>query len=370
MKSVIALLAAALALAGCGSGRSADNSAARSSADNSGGAEVVASDAKGIATQVARTTAIPEYLDLPAHIEPDPTRVVHVYAPAGGRIVEMKVRPWDRVEKGQILASLESSDLARAVADYHKALVDNQVKQKALARAEDLLEHKAIAEKELEQAQDDAQQAQAEVEAAREQVQVFGMDPDHASTQLVVKAPRAGSVLDVGAAPGEFSQALSAPAPLATVADISTVWALGDIYEQDFAAAKLGETAEVTLNAYPGQKWSGRVSVVSGAVDPNTRTLRLRVVLPNFDGRIKPQMFGSIRITKSASKGILAPAAAVVREGNDAYMFVAKGDGHFERRTVTIGRTVEGSLEITGGVNEGETIVTDGSLLLRSVGKE
>jgi cobalt-zinc-cadmium efflux system membrane fusion protein len=370
MKFVLALLAAALALVGCSSSRSGDNSAAQASGADSGSADVTAPDAKGIETQVARVTSIPEYLDLPAHIEPDPTRVVHVFAPAGGRIVEMKVRPWDFVEKGQTLASLESSDLARAVADYHKALVDNQVKQKALNRAKDLLEHKAIAEKELEQAQDDAQQSQAEVEAAREQVQVFGMDPDHASTQLVVKAPRSGSVLDVGAAPGEFSQALSAPAPLATVADISTIWALGDIYEQDFASAKLGETAEVTLNAYPGQKWSGRVSVVSGAVDPNTRTLRLRVVLPNADSRIKPQMFGSIRIMKSTSKGILVPATAVVREGNDAYMFVAKDNGHFERRTAKIGRTVDGSLEITGGVNEGETIVTDGSLLLRSAGKE
>jgi cobalt-zinc-cadmium efflux system membrane fusion protein len=370
MKPVFSLLAAALALAGCGSGPTLDSSAAQKTVDNSGGAEVTASDAKGITTQVASASSIPEYLDLPAHIEPDPTRVVHVFAPVGGRIVEMKVRPWDRVEKGQTLASLESSDLARAVADYHKALVDNQVKQKALSRAQDLLQHRAIAEKELEQAQDDAQQAQAEVEAAREQVQVFGMDPDHASTQLVVKAPRAGSVLDVGAAPGEFSQALSAPAPLATVADLSTVWALGDIYEQDFAAAKLGETSEVTLNAYPGQKWSGRVSVVSGAVDPNTRTFRLRVVLPNPDAKIKPQMFGSIRILKSTSTGVLVPAASVVREGNDAYMFVAKANGHFERRTVTIGRTVNGLLEVTAGVKQGETIVTDGSLFLRSAGKE
>jgi membrane fusion protein, heavy metal efflux system len=370
MKSTFLILIAALVLAGCGSGGSGDPTAAPTPRNDSANTEIVASDSKGIQTQVARSTAIPEYLDLPAHIEPDPTRVVHVFAPAGGRIVEMKVRPWDQVEKGQTLATLESSDLARAVADYHKALVDNQVKQKALTRAQDLLDHKAIAEKDFEQAQDDAQQAQAEVQAAREQVQVFGMDPDHASTQLVVKAPRSGSVLDVGAAPGEFSQALSAPAPLATVADITTIWALGDIYEQDLAAAKLGQAAQVTLNAYPGQHWVGRVSVVSGAVDPNTRTLRVRVVLPNSDGRIKPQMFGSIRLVKSSAPGILVPATAVVREGDDAYMFVAEGNGHFERRDVKLGRRVDGSLEITGGVKAGETIVTDGSLLLRSVGQD
>jgi membrane fusion protein, heavy metal efflux system len=370
MKSAFLILIVAFVLLGCGSGSPSDNSAAQTPKNDSASTAIVASDSKGIQSQLARPTEIPEYLDLPAHIEPDPTRVVHVFAPVGGRIVEMKVRPWDHVEKGQTLATLESSDLARAVADYHKALVDNQVKQKALARAQDLLEHKAIAEKDLEQAQDDAQQAQAEVQAAREQVQVFGMDPDHASTQLVVRAPRAGSVLDVGAAPGEFSQALSAPAPLATIADVTTVWALGDIYEQDLGAAQLGEEAQVTLNAYPGQHWSGHVSVVSGAVDPNTRTLRVRVVLPNSDGRIKPQMFGSIRLVKSSAPGILVPATAVIREGNDAYLFVAKGSGHFERRTIEIGRTVDGSLEITGGVHAGETIVTDGSLLLRSVGQD
>jgi membrane fusion protein, heavy metal efflux system len=315
-------------------------------------------------------SAIPEYLDLPAHIEADPTRVVHVFAPAGGRIVEMKVRPWDRVEKGQTLATLESSDLARAVADYHKALADQQVKQKALARAQDLLEHNAISQKDFEQAQGDAQQTQAEVEAAREQVQVFGMDPDHASTQLLVKAPRAGVILDIGAALGEFSQALSAAAPLATVADITSVWAVGDIYEQDLSAAKSGQLAQVTLNAYPDQHWAGRVNVVSDAVDPATRTLHVRVVLPNDGFRIKPGMFGAIRILRSSDQGILLPTTAVIREGNDSYVFVGKGNGRFERRAIKIGRTLDGSIEITSGVNAGETIVSEGTLLLRSAGQD
>jgi membrane fusion protein, heavy metal efflux system len=369
MKVSILLVGLTVALTGCSSNKPNDNLASIPQKGDASITEVIAEDSQGIQTEVARTSRVPEYLDLPAHIEPDPTRVVHVFAPAGGRVEEMKVRPWDRVAKGQTLATLESSDLARAVAEYHKALVDSQVKQKALSRSQDLLDHKAISERDLEQALGDAKQAQAEVEAAREQVQVFGMDPDHASTQLVVRAPRAGSVLDIGAAPGEFSQALSAPAPLATVADITTIWAMGDIYEQDLAAAKMGEDAQVTLNAYPDQHWSGRVSVVSGAVDPNTRTLRVRVILPNSNGRIKPGMFGAIRLVKSSASAILVPASAVIREGNDSYMFVAKGNGRYERRTVTIGRTVDGSIEILGGINSGETIVSDGSLLLRAAGQ-
>jgi membrane fusion protein, heavy metal efflux system len=366
MNSKFAILGLAVLLAGCGSGKSSDQSAASPQNPASPDTEIVASDSRGIQILTARATAIPEYLDLPAHIEPDPTRVVHVFAPAGGRIVEMKVRPWDRVEKGQTLAELESSDLARAVADYHKALADHQVKQKALDRSKDLLDHNAISEKDFEQAQGDAQQAQAEVEAAREQVQVFGMDPDHASNQLLVNAPRAGLILDIGAAPGEFSQALSAPAPLATVADITTIWAVGDIFEQDLAAAKSGQDAQVTLNAYPGQHWSGRVAVVSGEVDPATRTLHVRVVLPNGGTLIKPGMFGAIRILRSSAPGILLPAAAVIREGNEAYVFVGDGNGRFQRRGVHIGRTVDGSIEILSGVNAGESIVSEGSLLLRS----
>ena len=354
----------ALGVAGCGGSSSSAQSP--SNANNVSGTEYVAQDTKGIRTMAVRKTAIPEYLDLPAHVEADPTRVVHVFAPAGGRITEMKVRPWDHVEKGQMLAELESSDLARAVADYHKALVDNQVKQKALDRSKDLLDHQAISEREFQQAQGDAEQAQAEVQAAREQIQVFGMDPDHASTQLVVKAPRAGVILDVGAAPGEFSQALSASAPLSTVADITTVWAVGDIYEKDLAVTKSGEPAQVTLNAYPGQMWTGRVAVVSSAVDPTTRTLHVRVVLPNADLRIKPAMFGAIRLVRSTTQGILVPATAVVREGNVAYVFIAHGNGRFARQTVTLGRAVDGTLEILSGLSGGETIVSEGALFLRS----
>ncbi len=370
MKSVLIVLSLAAALVGCGTGESKDVTPSNLPNPSSPGIEYVAPDSKGIQTQAARTSTIPEYLDLPAHIEADPTRVVHVFAPAGGRIVEMKVRPWDRVEKGQTLAMLESSDLARAVSDYHKALADHEVKQKALVRAQDLLDHKAISEKDFEQTQGDAQQSQAEVEAAREQVQVFGMDPDHASTQLLVRAPRAGVVLDIGAALGEFSQALSAPAPLATVADITSVWAVGDIYEQDLSAAKSGEIVQVTLNAYPDQHWAGRVSVVSDAVDPATRTLHVRVVLPNDGSRIKPGMFGAIRILRSSAQGVLVPTAAVIREGNDAYIFGGKGNGRFERRAVKIGRTLDGSIEIISGVSAGETIVSEGTLLLRSAGQD
>jgi cobalt-zinc-cadmium efflux system membrane fusion protein len=372
MKSAISFLGLVLAIGISSCSRSeggpAQAQAQAQGAPSAGSAasDFVAPDAKGIQTLTVRSSNVPDFLVLPAHIEPDPTRVVHVYPSAGGRIVEMKVRPSDRVEKGQLLALLESNDLSRAVAEYHKARVDNEIKQKALARAEDLLAHNAIAQKDYQQAQGDAQMAQAEMEATAQQIRVFGMDPDHASTELRVVAPRSGVVLDIGAALGEYSKSLDAPQPLCTIADITSVWALGDIYEKDLTGAKIGEEAQVTLDAYPGKTWVGRVAVVSDVVDPATRTLHVRVVLPNPDGRIKPAMFGSIRVLRSTSNGILVPATAVIREAANSYVFVGKGNGHFERRAVRLGRTVDGSLEILSGMNPGDTIVSQGALLLRA----
>ena len=368
MKSAVLLmgLAVALAAAGCGSsGTASSQTPSGPSAAAPQGSEYVAPDAKGIQTITVKSSSVPEYLDLSAHIEPDPTRVVHVFAPAGGRITELKISPWQHVEKGQTLALLESSDLARAVSDYHRALADDQVKQKQLARADDLLAHHAIAERDYQQAQADSQMAKAALESAREQILVFGMDPDHAGTELSVKAPRSGVILDVGASSGEFSKSLDAPMPLCTIADISTVWAVGDVYEKDVTAVKTGEPAQVTLNAYPDEHVAGRVSVVSDTVDPVTRTLKVRVVLENGKGRIKPAMFGAIRILRSSSQGIVVPTSAVIREGTEAYVFVGKENGRYQRRSVKLARSFDGSVEVLSGINAGDTIVSEGALLLR-----
>jgi cobalt-zinc-cadmium efflux system membrane fusion protein len=373
MKSVVLLFAMAGAAfsAGCGGAHQpADAAQSGSHSATAPSNEVVASDARGIQTMTVRPAAIPEYLELPAHIEADPTRVVHVFTPAGGRIIEMKVRPWDRVQKGQSLAKLDSSDLSRAIADFQKARVDNAVKQKAFTRAEDLLAHHAIAEKDFQQAQGDAQMAQAEEDTARTRIRVLGADPDHASNELQVLAPRGGIVIDTGAATGEFSKSLDAPAPLCTIADISSVWAVGEIYEKDFVIAKSGQSAEVSLNAYPDKHWPGRVSVISGAVDPNTRTLRVRVVLANPDGLLKPSMFGTVRILRSSSQGIVVPSTAVIREGTDSYVFVAQTPNHYVRRAVSLGRAFDSSLEIVNGLTPGDKVVSEGALLLRAATRD
>ena len=322
--------------------------------------------AQPMRTLTVTSTAIPDYLELSAHIEPDPTSVVHVYPQMSGRITRMAVRTWDHVEQGQTLAWLESGDLARARADYQKAKADDEVKQKQLARAADLVKHDAIAQKDYQQAQADAAMASAEAQATRDHLRVLGADPETPSNEVTVVAPRAGVILDVGAASGEWSKSLDAPQPLCTIADLSTIWALGDVYERDLHAITRGQPADVILAAYPDRRWSGRVAAISDSVDPATRTVRVRVVLENPDGRIKPAMFGQIHLLRSESKGILVPAAAVIREGEDAYVFVPQGPNTYTRRAVTLGRTFDGSLEIVTGLHAGDVVVVEGALLLRA----
>jgi membrane fusion protein, heavy metal efflux system len=351
---------------GCGS--SPEQKAAASPAVAAGAAETyVPKDAKGIQTIKVEPRAIPDYLEMPGRVVPDPTQVVHVYPAAGGRVTEMKVRPWDRVQKGDTLALLDSADASRAVADYAKARTDAELKKKALERAVDLFGHKALAEKDLQQAQADAEAASAELNANLDRLRVLGVDPASPTPQLKVLAPRSGVVLDVGTAAGELSKSLDAASqPLCTLADLSTVWVEGQVFEKDVSGLRTGAPAEVRVNAYPNEKWSGRVAVVSDAVDPVTRTMNVRVVLSNPNLRLKPGMFATVRLLRSTSQGIVVPVASVIREGTDAYVFVAAGEQRFVRRTVKLGRTLDSSAEILSGLNAGDTIVSDGALLVNA----
>ena len=333
---------------------------------------IIPKDAKGVKTTTVKASAIPEYLEIPGSVTPDPTRVVHVFAAAGGRLLEMAVRPWDHVEQGQTLALLESSDVSRAVSDQAKASTDAQVKKKALDRAADLYAHHAIAEKDLEQAEADWRMAEAEEKATLSALHLLGVNPETSGVntetgvnQLSVKAPRSGIVLEIGASTGEMSKSLDAPQPLCTIADLSTIWVEGDAFEQDAKMLRTGAAAKVTLNAYPGRSWMGRVGVIADVIDPATRTLKVRVVLANPDVTLKPNMFATVWLLRATAQGIEIPAAAVIREGAKSYVYVAAAADRFERREVTLGRTENDQVQVLTGLKAGEVVVSDGALLLR-----
>jgi cobalt-zinc-cadmium efflux system membrane fusion protein len=272
-----------VSLAGCSA--STPQKPQASAADASASSEVVlTTDARGVRTVAAELRPIADVLQVPARIQPDPTHVIRVFSQVGGRLISVAVRPGDRVNKGQTLAILESSEVTSARADYQKARADAEVKEKALRRASVLYENQVLAEKEYQQATADAEMAKAELERTRARLRVLGVSPEGSSDHLVVAAPRAGVVLDIGGAPGELSKSLDSPQPLCTIADLSTVWALGDVLERDIAGLRTGAAVEVSVNAYPSEKWTGRVSVISDVVDPLTHTVKVRVVLDNPRG--------------------------------------------------------------------------------------
>jgi membrane fusion protein, heavy metal efflux system len=328
---------------------------------------VLREDARGVATAAAQSQRLADYLEVAGRIQPDPTRVVRVYPPVSGRLVAVVVRPADHVEQGQVLAILASSDVAAARAVYRQAQADAQVKRQALERARLLYENHVNALRDYQQAQADAAMAAAVFESAAERLELLDVDTAASSDQLSVPAPRAGVVIDLSAAPGEYAKSLDNANPLCTIADLSTVWAVGDLYEKDLASVRLGDSADVATNAYPDDRRRGRIAAISSSVDTTTHTLKVRVVLANPGLRLKPDMFATIRVVRAVRVAVVVPQSAVVRDGASAYLFVRISPGRFERRAVTLGRDIERSqVEVTAGVAPGDTVVVEGAELLRA----
>jgi membrane fusion protein, heavy metal efflux system len=357
------------ACGGAGSGQSAAAEPASAPGASSGVADdlVLPEGARGITTAPARSAELPDYLDITARIQADPTGVVRVYAPVSGRLLSVEVRPADYVQEGQVLATLASADLAQAWAAYRQAQADAQVKQQALERSRLLYENHVIALRDYQQTQADAQSAAAALASARTRLELLGADPDKSADQVSIRAPRSGVVIEVGAAPGEFAKSLDNSNPLCTIADLSAVWAVGDVYEKDVASIHVGDPATVTATAYPGEPRRGRITAIGSALDTTTRTLKVRVVLANPGLRLKPDMFATIRAVRTVRTAVVVPEAAVLREGSSAFVYVQRVPGRFVRRAVTLGRDADHhQLEVTSGLTPGDTVVVDGAELLRA----
>ena len=309
---------------------------------------------------------IPDTLELAAKVQADPTKVVRIFPPASGRVTAIKVKPGDRVRRGETLAVLNSSDVASARSDYTKANIEVQRATRAMERQKLLLDHGAAAEKDYVDARAQAEAAAAELARARQRLELLNISPSANSDNVPLIAPASGVVLDVSAAAGEFSKSLESANPLITIADLDIVWIVGDVYEKDVARLDRGKPVTITLQAYPDKEWSGHIESISGALDPTTRTLKVRVALANPDQRLKPEMFGAIHVKSGTHQALVVPAGAIIREGNATTVFL-KNAGKPEQRTVTIGQTIDGSVEILSGLHVGEEVAAVGAELLKGV---
>ncbi len=173
-------------------------------------------------------------------------------------------------------------------------------------------------------------------------------------------------VLDTQGAAGELQRSLDNATPLATIANLSQVWILGDAYQNDLASIRVGSSVTVEVPAYPGMKLPGRIDNVSDALDPNTLSVKVRVVLANPGLKLKPQMFATISIDRSTQQGFLLPAAAVIHENNADSVFVETSDGQYEKRNVKLGQMQKQDVIVLNGLNDGDRVVTLGAALLRA----
>ena len=319
-----------------------------------------------LATVTVQT--VQDEVSIPAKVQTDPERVVHIYSPVSGRLVSLRVRPGDPVKQGQIVAIIQSSDAASARADYDKARIEAARTEQAEKRAQLLLEHEAMSQKDYEDIRAQAQSAKSDLARTQQRLRILGLNSVSSSDEVAVKAPRTGVVLEVTAATGELSKSLDNANSIATVADLSSVWVVGDLYEKDLSLASRGTPAKITVSALPDRSWRGTISNVSDVLDPTTRTLKTRVVLPNREHTLKPEMFATIHLAGRKQNLMTVPTTAVLHEGSSTFVMVKKPDGTYEKRSVVIANSQPERTEIASGLQAGETVVTSGAELLRGEG--
>ena len=313
----------------------------------------------------------------PARVGIDPGRLSKVLLPIPGRIEEVRARLGDRVDRGQPLVAVESPDADAAVGAYQQAEAAGRQATAALQKAEadhqrakELLEHGAVARKDLLAAENDRAQAQGTLEvsrAAREQarrkLELLGLQPTMFRQHVLVRAPIGGTILEISVAPGEYRNDTSAP--LMTIADLSRVWVSADVAEPAIGVIRVGDAVDITLVAFAGQHFTGRVTRIADVVDAQTRTVKVHVELANPHGRLRPDMFGSIRHAGARRRVPVLPLGAVVQQYGRAVAFVERAPGRFERRDVVLGARMDERIAALKGVEAGERVVVDGAVLLK-----
>jgi membrane fusion protein, heavy metal efflux system len=303
----------------------------------------------------------PTELRVTGTVNPDISREVPVISLASGRVVEIKTRLGNDVKKGQLLLKVQSPDITNAFDAYLKAVNDEQLANKAYARASDLYQHGAVPQSALEQAEDTEKDMRADLNAAEEQLKTLGVDKDHPSSIVPVYAPISGVVIaqnvtNAAAAGVTFSGSST----VFTIADMSSLWILCDVYENDLPKIALGQAATIYANAYPGRPLTGRVSDIEPVLDPSIRTAKVRVELPN-PGFLKIGMFVTATFqSKEKQRHTVVPATAVLHLRDRDWVYVAAGDSRFRRVEVHAGQMLSGNRqELLSGLTVGQAVVSN-----------
>jgi cobalt-zinc-cadmium efflux system membrane fusion protein len=346
----------------------------------------------GIETAPVTTSRLPATLDVTGIVTPDESRVAHVRPLARGVVEDISITLGSRVTSAQPLLTYDNIELGQLVGDFlteqaalRQTETDRDVKRTSLDRAESLIKIEAIAQQELDLRRAEFRNAEAAVASARarvarveEQLHRFGLSdadlralapdakeaPHRAASHSVLRAPFAGVVTRFDVAAGEV---VDPDDELLTIADISTVWVLADVYEKDLARVAPDGLVAITVDAYPGRTYSGRITYISDLINPATRTAKVRAVVANPDGALKLDMFAKVTLQTTDERLVLTvPEEAIQQIDSQAVVFTPQSTTRFERRLVQPGRRAAGLVEILAGVEEGQSVVSKGSFYLKT----
>jgi membrane fusion protein, heavy metal efflux system len=310
-------------------------------------------------TAKAQTRPLPTEVTANGTVSPDVNRTIHVTSLGGGRVVDLKVKLGDAVAKGQTLLVISSPDLSGAFSDYQKAKADEVLSHKALDRSQMLYDRGAIAAKDLEAAQDQEDKAKVDLETADHHVRILGGDPARPSTLIELKAPVVGTIVEQNVAGSEGVKSLDNTPNLFTIANLAEVWVVCDVFENDLGEVHLQDAAEIHLNAFPDRVFHGKVADISRVLDPNTRSAKVRIVLPNGDGALRPGMFALAKFrSRRLTDRVVVPSTAIMRLHDKDWVFRKEGDKQFRKITVQAdGLAPDGMQEIRDGLKPGDEVV-------------
>ncbi len=315
-------------------------------------------------------TKLTRTLRLTGTVDYNAFKTTPVISQVGGPVSRVLVLPGEQVKQGQPMLEVSSPDYSELLDTYLKAADSLRLANLNYARAQDLYQHQAIAERDLQQAESDRNQAQADMNAAEEGLKILGvqnpadLEKAAASAEIPVLAPISGEVVERLVSPGQVIQAGQTQA--FTISDMSTVWVLANIYQADLAYVHVGDDVVVQTDAYP-DSFHGRISYISPELDPNTRTLQARIVVDNKGEKLKRQMYCTVTVTAgTVTNAIAVPDAAVLRDDeNLPFVYVESGTNEFGRRPVRIGESNAGETQVLSGLSVGDKVVGNGSLFLQ-----
>lgn len=359
-----ALALACSALAGCAKPTAAATPPAQATQQDDGTITVPKTSPLRQRLQIApvQEQEIATQTEAPGSIEAMPEKLVKITPPLPGRITRLQRVLGDSVKAGDALFTLDSAELSAAHADNSKAKSALLQARQELQRQTTLFEADIAARKEYEAAQAAFEQANSDAQASADKLAQYGASAGGSRRDYVLRSPIAGTVIAMEGAQGGYWNDINAP--VMTVADLSTVWLSANVAERDLAQVAVGQTARITLDAWPGKDFEGKVAYVGAVLDSETRTVKVRVAIDNRSGIFKPGMFAHAGFAGATRRGLMVPAAALLQSGLVTRVMVERAPLRFEARVVQVGASRGEQVEIVSGLRAGERIVVKEGVLL------